>query len=195
MQEKPHRPIHGDAGDTQHTYARSRQQPSTAHSKQTHEDHVTNETLLSRTEDVAERTVITRLDERSYEVDTPTGTYRRNRVHLRKSSNLSYTETPESPDFDQADDKSALQCHRRHLDLRIRQALCFILKEKGMLIMLISMCVSTVICIRLWRQRKWPFSRTYNNPPSVYDTEESSVVFISHWSYTSSCLRRKLQRR
>ena len=35
-------PIRGDAGDTQHTYARSRQQPSSAHSKQTHEDHVTD---------------------------------------------------------------------------------------------------------------------------------------------------------
>ena len=50
-------------------------------------------------------TVITRPDESSYEVDTPTGTYRCNRVHLRKSSNPPDAETPESPDFDQADDQ------------------------------------------------------------------------------------------
>ena len=50
-------------------------------------------------------TVTTRLDERSYEVDTPTGTYRRNRVHLRKSNNPPDAETSESPDLDQADDQ------------------------------------------------------------------------------------------
>ena len=68
-------------------------------------------------------TVTTRLDERSYEVDTPTGTYRRNRVHLGKSDNPPDAETSNHPTSIKPTIKSALQRHRRHLDLRIRQAL------------------------------------------------------------------------
>ena len=113
------------------TQGAARQQPSTAHIKQTHEDHVTGYSdspgpraelhndydrlklqhsqamqayhynrgakdlhVLEEGDSVRMKpfrlgqktwqrgTVITRLDERSYEMDTPTGTYRRNRVHL-----------------------------------------------------------------------------------------------------------------